>query len=122
MDSSLKSVFVEVVLRCRLAMASSSSNCVFAVQRVAPKPRITSSDAGSSSDEGTAAIDYFLGPIGFRGGDVRAIAAAMVGQGRIHFTHSRNPLERRVFLQRFLSMYHLDNYLGSAAVAAAVAH
>ena len=35
--SSLKSVFVEAVSRCWLAMASSSSSCVCAVQRVVPE-------------------------------------------------------------------------------------
>ena len=82
----------------------------------------TSIDAGSSSgDEGTAAIDYFLGPIGLRSGDAGAIAIAIARRGRLHFTHSINPLERRAFLHRFLSMYHPDNYLGSAVVAEEVA-
>ena len=108
---SLKSVFVEAVLRCWLAMASSSSNCVFAVQRVVPKPRRHSSDAGSySGGEGTAAIDYFFGPIGLLSDGAGAIATAIARQGRLHFTHSSNPLERRAFLQRFFSMYHSDKY------------
>ena len=82
------------------------------------KPRRASSDAGSSSGgDGAAAICYFLDPIGLRSHDVGAIASAIVRQGRLHFIHSRSPLERRAFLQRLLSMYHLDKYLGSANVA-----
>ena len=94
MDSSLKSFFVQVVLKCLLAIATSSSSCVCAVQRVVPTPRRASSDADSpSGGEGAAAICYFLGPIGLRIGCARAIAIAIAKEGRFHFTHSISPLE-----------------------------
>ena len=118
MVSSLKSVFVEAVLRCWLAMAFSSSSYVCAVQTVVPKPRRISSNAYPYyGGEGTAVIEYFCDIIGLRSHDVEAIAAAIVRQGRLTFTQSSDPLERRVFLQRFVSMYQFDNYLGSVVVA-----
>ena len=121
-DSSLDSVFVEVVLKGLLAIASSSGNCVCAVQRVVPKPRHASGDADSSSGgEGAAAIGYFLGPSGLHSGGARANDIAIVRRGRLHFTRSSSPLGTHAFLRRLLSMYHPDQYLGSADVAREVA-
>lgn len=92
------------------------------MQRVVPKPGRISSNAGFSfGGEGVAAIGYFFDPIGLFSGGVGAIAISIARQGRLHFTHSSGPLERRAVLQRLFSMYHLDKYVCSAVAAQEVA-
>ena len=121
MESSLNTQFIDVALRCWLAMPSEQNSSVCAMERGWPNPGSAGADGNSSPDNQSAAVNtYFPVLADLRNPEVHKIAKEVDRLGRLAFAHGSGIKQRRSFIMRWFAIYHPNKKNSNPDVATEV--